>query len=160
MKTKSMKKETPKTSALMTVLIAVVLLTAAALTAVYVVDFWGNDSKGGVPSDNLEAALKLQNAGYTVEYESEQMLSSLTTEASDHYNIAFSGKITAYLEVYDTETKELKAEIFYMEYAEDAELLYQKMKEGWEFSKEEGELRYSGNTVYMGKSEALNALEK
>ena len=160
MKTENMKKETPKMPVWITVLIAVVLLTAAVLTAIFVVDFRGNDSKGGVPSDNLEAALKLQNAGYTVEYESEQMLTSLTTEASDYYKIAFSGKITAYLEAYDTETKELQAEIFYMEYAEDAKLLYQKMKEEWKFTKEEGELRYSGNTVYMGKSEALNAFEK
>ena len=145
-------------------MITVIVAFAVAigiLATVYIVEKSNSsNNSNNVPEDVYAAALKLQNAGYSVEIEKDNMLSLLTNEASQMYNITFSGTMTAYLQAYVSKNKELKAEIFYFTNESDAKLLYEKMKENWSFTKEQGELRYSGNVVYMGTSDALAAFEK
>ena len=143
--------------------ITVVIVVIAVLATVLVVEWLGgSDSKTGrFPEDSIEASVKLNAAGYAVSVEDNiRMLSSIAKEASEMYKIAFTGQITSYMTASDAETGELQAEIFYFENSADAKMLYDKMKEGWSFEKDEGELRIHDKTVYMGYRKALHALDK
>ena len=138
-----------------------VLLAAIVLAVVLVIDFVNKDSMmSGVPQDSVDGAMKLQNAGYSVEVEKEQLLPSLGQQMSEHYGITFTGSITAYLRALDPESMEMKAEIFYFASEAEAAQIYEVMKKDWKFTKEEGELRHKGKVVYMGFAETLNKFEK
>ncbi|MBE6672607.1 MAG: hypothetical protein E7599_03685 [Ruminococcaceae bacterium] len=140
---------------------ATVLLVAAVLITVLVIDGMQDDSiLSGVPDNSLDAAMKLQSAGYSVEMEKELLLPALTQQMAEHYGITFTGSITAYLKALDPESMEMKAEIFYFANEAEAKQIYEVMKKNWKFDKEQGELRHRGNVVYMGFSEVLNAFEK
>jgi competence protein ComGC len=141
--------------------IVTVVLIVAVLAVVFVVEWFNQSDFGtGVPQDSLEAALKLQNAGYSVQIEQEQMLPSLTEAASQEYGIVFSNSIIAYLKALDPESEKEMAEIFYFASEADAELLYNKMKENWKFTEEQGQLRHKGVVVYMGYGDVLDDFEK
>lgn len=158
-----MKNKKMDISPLVLALVITLLLAAGMLAVIFGIDYWKNGVLSGVPADSLDASIKLQNAGYTVEIEKEQNLRDLTQEASNYYDISLNGLITGYLKIYDPETvvpgAEM-AEIFYLQHESDANVLYEKMKQEWNFSKEEGELRLEGNVIYMGRSKVLDALEK
>ena len=143
-------------------ILGTLVLAAGILLTVWIVEknSGSDDFAKGVPDDVYVAALKLQEAGYSVEIEQDNMLTLLTNEATEYYDITFSGTMTAYMQAYHPESMELKAEIFYFSNESDAKLLYEKMKENWKFTEEQGELRYHKNVVYMGVKEALEAFEK
>ena len=142
--------------------ITVALVVIAVLSTIVIVEWMdGNDKEiNRFPEDSIEASIKLNTAGYTVSVEDNiKMLSSISKEASEMYEIIFTGQLVSYMTASDAETSELQAEIFYFEYDSDARKLYDKMKSDWKFEEDEGELRIHGKTVYMGYKKALDALE-
>ncbi|MBE6638969.1 MAG: hypothetical protein E7616_05900 [Ruminococcaceae bacterium] len=138
--------------------IAVLLLIGTILT----IEYFLQEEKplSRFPKDGIEAALKLNNAGYSVNVEDDMyMMASMSKDACDMYEIAFDGRIVSYLAIYDAEKTAMQAEIFYFEYEKDAKTLYEALKATWEAEGKDGQLRFKDKTVYMGYAKALDAFE-
>lgn len=156
-----------KTKKHIVIWIVTALVVLVTLATVFVVEFVGK-GKGGeeqpldrFPEDALEAAVKLNQAGYVVKsHTGDQELTALENDAYMVYGVTFTGRLTGYIEVYSADETQLMAEIMYFEHNADAKILYNAIRSNWSAERDEGEIRYKGKTVYMGLPEALDALDK
>ena len=140
--------------------LAIVIVVFATI---FLVEYWqkSGSQSDSFPLDGMEASLKMSGKGYYINIQDNRSaLQTISRDASAEYSIAFNGTMTSYIEVGDkANTGMIQAQIFYFEYNADAKLLYQAMLEKWTFEKEEGELRYRDNVVYMGYGAVLDDFE-